>query len=113
VSGFAAEIAALSSAEDFFAYFELPFDARVLAASRLHILKRFHDNLARIDGLEAQGDDAKRAVYRAELQRAYQSFVTGSALSERVFPGLMRMQGAFVALSALRLPKKAESHSRS
>lgn len=113
MSGFAAEIAALSSAEDFFAYFELPFDARVLAASRLHILKRFHDNLARIDGLEAQGDDAKRAVYRAELQRAYQSFVTGSALSERVFPGLMRMQGAFVALSALRLPKKAESHSRS
>ena len=113
MSGFAAEIAALSSAEDFFAYFELPFDARVLAASRLHILKRFHDNLALIDGLEALDDDAKRAVYRAALQRAYQSFVAGSALTERVFPGVMRMQGAFVALSAVRLPNKAKPHSRS
>ena len=108
MSSFAEEIAALSSAEEFFAYFKLPFDPRVMAASRLHILKRFHDNLAGIGGLEIRGDGVKRDIYRAELARAYESFVTGSALTERVFPGLMRMKGAFVALSAVRLPRSQQ-----
>ena len=106
MSSFDEEIAALSSAEDFFAYFDLPYAPRVMAASRLHILKRFHDNLARIDGIEARDDETKRAVYREELARAYQSFVTGSALTERVFPRLLPMKGAFVALSAVRLPQR-------
>ncbi len=100
------DLSGLSGAEDFFAYFGLAFDTQVIAASRLHILKQFHDNLATIDGLEALGEDAKRAVYREQLARAYQRFVAGTALTERVFPRLALAKGAFVALSSLRLPPK-------
>lgn len=98
------DLAALSSAEEFFAYFGLSFDPLVLAASRLHILKQFHDNLARIDELESLDDDAKGAVYRRELESAYARFVCGNALTERVFPRLNAAKGAFVALSSLRMP---------
>jgi hypothetical protein len=53
------DLADLSSAEDFFAYFDLTFDPKVMAVSRLPILKRFHDNLSRVDGLESLDDPAR------------------------------------------------------
>ena len=100
------DLEALSSAEEFFAYFGLDYDPRVLAASRLHILKRFHDNLAAVAGLAALDDVAQRAAYREQLSRAYATFVGGSALTMRVFPRLREPRGAFVALSAVRAPAK-------
>jgi nitrogenase-stabilizing/protective protein len=92
----------LSSAEDFFAFFGLDYDPRVLAASRLHILKQFHDNLAAVADLENLDEPAQRAVYREQLSQAYATFVTGSALTMRVFPRLREPRGAFVALSSVR-----------
>jgi nitrogenase-stabilizing/protective protein len=102
----AKELEALSSAEEFFAYFGLDYDPRVLAASRLHILKRFHDNLAAIADLETLDEAAERAAYREQLRLAYATFVGGSALTMRVFPRLREPRGAFVALSAIRAPDK-------
>lgn len=111
MSTFEDDLAKLSSAEDFFAYFGLDYDARVMAASRLHILKQFHDNLA------GQGtnldEEARRALYREQLQRAYQRFVTGNALTERVFPRLYAAKGAFVALSSLTMANKSGSRTAS
>jgi nitrogenase-stabilizing/protective protein len=98
------DLEALSSAEEFFTYFGLAYDPRIMAACRLHILQRFHDKLARQENLDSLDDAAKRAVYRVQLEQAYGDFVTGSPLTERVFPGLRRMKGAFVALSSVRLP---------
>jgi nitrogenase-stabilizing/protective protein len=104
MSDFDKDLEALSSAEDFFAYFGLDYDPRVMAACRLHILKRFHDKLSRLETLDSLDEAAKRAAYRVQLQQAYGDFVSGSPLTERVFPGLRRMKGAFVALSSVRLP---------
>ena len=106
MNDFALELAELSSAEDFFGYFKVEFDPRVVAACRLHILKRFHDSLGRIEGLDMLGDTAKRVVYRQQLANAYADFVSGPALMQDAFPRLMRLRGAFVALSSVRPPKK-------
>jgi nitrogenase-stabilizing/protective protein len=103
----ARDIEALSSAEEFFAFFGLDYDPRVLAASRLHILKRFHDNLAAVDGLDDLDETAQRAAYREQLSRAYAAFMTGSALTMRVFPRLRQPRGAFVALSSVRPAPKS------
>jgi nitrogenase-stabilizing/protective protein len=103
----ARDIEALSSAEEFFAFFGLDYDPRVLAASRLHILKRFHDNLAAVDGLDDLDETAQRAAYREQLGRAYATFQTGSALTMRVFPRLREPRGAFVALSSVRPAPKS------
>lgn len=113
MSGLENDLAGLSSAEDFFAYFRLDFDPTVLAASRLHILKQYHDNLARIEGLETLGEAAKREAYREQLQRAYQCFVAGNALTERVFPRLKAAKGAFVALSSLTMANKSGGRTAS
>jgi len=103
----AKELETLSSAEEFFAYFGLDYDPRVLAASRLHILKRFHDNLAAVDGLDDLDESAQRAAYCEQLRRAYATFMTGSALTMRVFPRLREPRGAFVALSSVRPAPKS------
>ena len=110
---FAQELAKLSSAEDFFIYFGVEFDARVMAACRLHILKRFHDHLGRIEGLDALDDAAKRVVYRQQLASAYADFVTSPALAQGAFPRLRSVKGAFVALSSVGLAKAAAPPSRS
>ena len=100
------DLADLSSAEDFFAYFDLSFDAKVMAVSRLHILKRFHDNLSRVDGLESLNDPAARDVYRRQLTDAYCAFAAGAPAAAPAFPGLVRMGAGFVALSNVRRSKK-------
>lgn len=96
----------LSSAEDFFAFFDLDYDPRVLAASRLHILKRFHDNLSGVTALEDMDEVVQRNAYREQLSRAYQDFASGPALERYIFPGLRGTRGAFVALSSLHLSAK-------
>lgn len=101
------ELEGLSSAEEFFAHFDVAYEPRILAACRLHILKRFHDYLDGIAGLDQLDDAAKRAVYRDQLQRAYADFTNGPALRQDAFPRLARMKGAFIALSAVRLPQKS------
>lgn len=99
---FSSDLGGLSSAEDFFGYFRIKFDPMVVAVNRLHILKRFHDYLMRVENLDTQDDDAKRMVYRQALARAYDDFVASSARNEKVFPVFHRGKGAFVALSSVR-----------
>ena len=106
------DLADLSSAEDFFAYFELAFDPKVMAVGRLHILKRFHDKLSRVDGLELLDVKAIRDVYCRQLADAYSEFAAGAAPAGPVFPGLGRMGGGFVALSNVRHLKKAAPESK-
>ncbi len=73
----------LSSAEDFLTYFEVPYEPSVVHVNRLHILQRFHDYLANIE--MPQDEQAKRAVYKEWLTKAYQDFVKSDALTEKVF----------------------------
>ena len=106
------DLAELSSAEDFFAYFDLTFDPKVLAVSRLHIMKRFHDSLSRVDGLQSLDDPSKRDLYRRQLADAYSEFAAGAAPTAPAFPGLGRMGGGFVALSNVRRSKTAAPESK-
>jgi nitrogenase-stabilizing/protective protein len=78
-------LAELVSAEDFLDYFAIPYDAGVVQVNRLHILQRFHDYLAKQAPEMPPGDPARRAIYRAWLERAYNDFVTSNALTEKVF----------------------------
>jgi nitrogenase-stabilizing/protective protein len=83
----------LEEAEDFFAFLDVPYDARVLDRSRLVILKRFSfelDEAARaVSDATAEG---WRALAREALRRAYAPF-------ERA-PG-----GGDATLGAIRLVK--------
>lgn len=79
------ELHQLSSAEDFLHYFGLDYDPKVVSVSRLHILKRFNQYLAREGGLEGLNDGLARAKCRELLVRAYADFVHSSGVEEKVF----------------------------
>ncbi len=74
----------LSSAEDFLDYFEIDYDPKVVHVNRLHILQRYHDNLAAYEDMP-EDEAGKRAVYADLLRSAYQDFVESDALTEKVF----------------------------
>jgi nitrogenase-stabilizing/protective protein len=75
----------LVSAEDFLAYFDIPFDQHVVHVNRLHILQRFHDYVSAEQGIEALDEEVRWECYRNLLTRAYEDFVASDALTEKVF----------------------------
>ncbi|MCE1243030.1 nitrogenase-stabilizing/protective protein NifW [Oryzomicrobium sp.] len=83
--GWLMQLSSLSTAEEFLAYFGLPFDPRVVNVNRLHILKRFQQYLARDGGLTAVAAAGPAAV-GSRLEAAYGDFVNGTAQQHKVFP---------------------------
>jgi nitrogenase-stabilizing/protective protein len=93
VNTLAEELKHLQSAEAFFEYFDLPCAARTLDVSRLHILKRFNQYLARAGGLDAFEPAHARESCRALLAAAYADFVNSSGIEQKVFRVFQRAQG--------------------
>jgi nitrogenase-stabilizing/protective protein len=78
-----ADLSRLSSAEDFFRYLDVPYDAATLNVSRLHILKRMGEYLS--NAPECSGEEETLERVRGYLLRAYLDFMHSSPLEERVF----------------------------
>jgi len=99
----------LSAAEEFFEALDVPYDPRVLAVSRLHVLKRFQEYLI----AHVEPDET---ILRDCLRRAHDDFVHSDAKSEKVF-AVFRQQTdtagrAFIPLEALApLSSPTESES--
>jgi nitrogenase-stabilizing/protective protein len=94
---------ALSSAEDFFAFFGVPYEERIVHVNRLHILKRFYQYLHESEGLAGLDDIELFRRYRELLGRAYQDFTRSSAQREKVFKVFQDAQGTqHVRLATLR-----------
>jgi len=75
---------ALVNAEDYFAFFELPYDPRVVNVNRLHILRKFAQYLAPLEHF--QGSEEERLEQaRQALEKAYQTFLTSTPQQEKLF----------------------------
>jgi nitrogenase-stabilizing/protective protein len=85
MENFTDRLKALSSAEDFFAFFAVPFDESVVQVNRLHILKRFYQYLHKAEGLQGQDDVELYRRYRVLLTQAYADFVRSTPAQEKVF----------------------------
>ena len=82
------ELQKLASAEEFLDYFGLEYDPAVVSVSRLHILKRFNQYLAREGGpssLSGLNAGLARAKCQELLARAYTDFVHSSGVEQKVF----------------------------
>jgi len=94
---------ALSSAEDFFAFFAVPFDEAVVQVNRLHILKRFFQYLQKSQGLAGLDEVEMYRRYRALLTQAYGDFVRSTPAQEKVFKVFQDVGGTqHVTASSLR-----------
>ncbi len=92
------ELQSLGSAEEFFDYFELEYDASVVQVNRLHILQRFHNYIADHGALPE--DEAERETrYGQLLQRAYRDFLHSTPQEEKVFKVFRMGQPQQVSIS--------------
>jgi nitrogenase-stabilizing/protective protein len=85
VETFTDRLKALSSAEDFFAFFAVPYETPVVQVNRLHILKRFYQYLGKAQGLQGLDDVELYRRYRELLTQAYADFVRSTPAQEKVF----------------------------
>ncbi|OIJ17294.1 hypothetical protein BKP37_01965 [Anaerobacillus alkalilacustris] len=93
----------LHDAEDFFRFYKVPFDPKVVRVTRLHILKRFRQYLEQESLVEivCESDAETWNEQRELFKKAYEDFVTSSPLVEKVFP-VFQQQSAFFSLDMLK-----------
>jgi nitrogenase-stabilizing/protective protein len=78
------EMGKLSAAEEFLNFLEVGYQQSVVNVNRLHILKRFHQYIAR-HSFSGTTDAELKAEYKALLEQAYHDFVKSDAATEKVF----------------------------
>lgn len=91
----------LRDAEDYFDFFSLPFDPRVLDTSRLHILKAFSDSIADIQQQVGSDPSSLWSLHRQALQNAYALFQVSSGVEQKLFAVFQRRPGHIVSLDSL------------
>jgi nitrogenase-stabilizing/protective protein len=76
----------LTDAEDYFLFFDLPYDRQVVSINRLHILKLFAQYIAEMESCrDKTTEEDKLLGYRDALQRAYDRFLTATAQETKLF----------------------------
>jgi len=96
------QLTKLSSAEDFFEYFGLPYDPAVLNVSRLHILKRFFQYMRQEQVMDLMDEVEMFRKMHHMLAKAYADFVYSTPRQEKVFKVLQDADGHRVPVESLR-----------
>ncbi len=93
----------LESAEDFFAFFGVEFDPHLVRVNRLHILQRFHDNLAMLGAAMPEAPADRFQAYAAQLAAAHADFAHSTPKQEKIFRVFQSLpdEPAFVPLATL------------
>ena len=73
----------LKDAEDYFQFFGLSYDPKVVNINRLHILRKFAQLVRDED--KSQPEEQRLSVYRQALQTAYDLFLTSSSVEQKLF----------------------------
>jgi nitrogenase-stabilizing/protective protein len=76
----------LNDAEQFFEFFELPYDAKVVNVNRLHILQKFSQAIAQIEATTPDLSEAEKLEqYQTALEQAYAVFLSSNSLEQKLF----------------------------
>ncbi|MGK7913907.1 MAG: nitrogenase-stabilizing/protective protein NifW [Synechococcus sp.] len=73
----------LVDAEEYFEFFDMPYDPQVLNVNRLHILRKFSQLVQSADRVFSEGEQL--GIYRKALQMAYDLFLTSSGVEQKLF----------------------------
>ncbi|AFZ27455.1 Nitrogen fixation protein NifW [Cylindrospermum stagnale PCC 7417] len=86
MSGTIDEFKKLVDAEEFFHFFNLPYDHDVVHVNRLHILKKFSQYINEIDDNSADlSPEEKLNQYSAAFQKAYEVFLESTPQEQKLF----------------------------
>ncbi len=94
----------LTNAEDYFQFFGLAYDPKVVLINRLHILKKFSLAIQQIGiNPELVAESEWMAQYRQALQQAYALFCTSTGVEQKLFKVFHDQPQAVVRLSEIQL----------
>ncbi|MEH2262445.1 nitrogenase-stabilizing/protective protein NifW [Nostoc sp.] len=80
------ELKKLVDAEEFFQFFNMPYDVEVVNVNRLHILKKFSQYIQEIDNNSPELSQEERLnQYSLALQKAYQVFIESTPHEQKLF----------------------------
>ncbi len=97
-----AEFRKLVDAEDYFQFFELPYDQNFVNVNRLHILKQFALLIEEVDKVFPDLDELERLdKYGDAFAEAYELFQTSSPLETKLFKVFQEKPKNFVSLEEL------------
>jgi nitrogenase-stabilizing/protective protein len=95
------DLASIDSAEALFEALGVPYDPRILAVARLHVLRRFGQACAALDADAGLSAAERRERLRAALAAAHESFRSESPREARLF-GCFEDRAPLVALRGRR-----------
>ncbi len=76
----------LVNAEDYFDFFQLPYDQKIVNVNRLHILQKFSGYIKEIDKNNSELNESERlGKYREALENAYQVFIESTPHEQKLF----------------------------
>ncbi|AFY58562.1 Nitrogen fixation protein NifW [Rivularia sp. PCC 7116] len=76
----------LVNTEDYFQFFDLEYDQKVVHVNRLHILQKFSEFINEIDKNNSELNEEERlGKYREALESAYQVFIESTPQQEKLF----------------------------
>jgi nitrogenase-stabilizing/protective protein len=76
----------LVDAEEYFEFFQLPYDQKVVNVNRLHILKKFSQFMTEVDENNSEiTSQEKLNLYRLALDKAYQVFLESTPHEQKLF----------------------------
>ncbi|MEO0536299.1 MAG: nitrogenase-stabilizing/protective protein NifW [Cyanobacteria bacterium P01_A01_bin.123] len=73
----------LKDAEEYFEFFNLPYDPQIVNVNRLHILRKFSQLVQAED--KTQSEAQLLSTYRQALQTAYDLFLSSSGVEQKLF----------------------------
>ena len=73
----------LKDAEEYFDFFGISYDPKIVDINRLHILRKFSQLVQTVDN--NQSDSALLAAYLQELRYAYDLFLTSNSVEHKLF----------------------------
>lgn len=86
MSGTLAEFNQLTDAEQYFEFFNLPYDPTIVNVNRLHILRKFSSYMEEINTQSTEASETEILdQYSQALQQAYNVFLSSTPVQEKLF----------------------------
>lgn len=85
MTGTLAEFNQIIDAEQYFEFFGLDYDPVTVNVNRLHILKKFSNEIRQVNALPELSDAERLQQYREALVNSYALFLTSSGVEQKLF----------------------------
>lgn len=93
----------LETAEDFFDFFHVPYDASQLRSKHLHVMHAFHQRVDQLASMaKTASEPARFAMAKRELQQSYHLFAHQTVNAHSTLGIYERQRPSFIPLTAMQ-----------